>query len=103
MGGLAGSLLGEVLALLGELQLGADDVEEVCRIGLVVDGEAGVDADGRAVNAEQAGSRRVERAAPDLVGRRQVVVALLRFLRRWTAADGLDALEHGLGGPAGER
>ncbi len=75
MGGLAGPLLGEILAFLGQLEFRAEDVEEIRRIGLVVYGEAGVDADGRAVDAEQAGSDGVERAAPDLVGRRGVVTS----------------------------
>ena len=66
---LAGPLLGEVLALLGELQFGAEDVEEVCRVGLVVDGEAGIDADGRAVDAEQAGPDAWNVPPQTLVGR----------------------------------
>src|SRR5262249_56622873 len=84
MDGLASALLGELLAFLGQLEFRAESVQEVRGVGLVVDGEAGIDADGRPVDAEQSCPDRVEGAAPDLAGRGGScgVAILPRLLRR---------------------
>ena len=61
----AGSLLGEPLVGLGQAQLGAHDVQQVLRVGPVVDGEGRGQADGLAVAAEQPRGDGMEGAAPD--------------------------------------
>ena len=48
----------------GEVELGAQDVQQVLRVGAVVDGEAGVEPDVLAVEAQEPRRDRVERAAP---------------------------------------
>src|SRR6266511_4858531 len=48
----------------GEVELGAQDVQQVLRVGAVVDGEAGVKPDVLAVEAQEPRRDRMERAAP---------------------------------------
>ena len=66
----AGALEREAAVVLGEAQLGAEHAHEVFGVAAVEDGEGRVEADGPPVQAQQAGGRGVEGAAPDLAGGR---------------------------------
>ena len=68
--GHAGALLGEAAVGLGQSQLGAQHVQEVFRVGAVVDGELRREADRLAVAAKEPGGDGVKGAAPDAGGGR---------------------------------
>ena len=63
--GHAGALFREPLVGLGQVQLGADDVHQVFRVGAVVDGEFRRQADRLAVSAQQSRGDGVKGAAPN--------------------------------------
>jgi len=64
----AGGLLGEAGAAAAEAERGAGDVHEVFRVAPVHDREVRLHADVAGVDAQQAGGRGVEGAAPDARG-----------------------------------
>ena len=90
----AGALLREPLVGLGQVQLGADDVQQVFGVGAVVDGELRRQPDGLAVAVQQPGGDGVEGSAPDA----RVVPGVAQ-----PAEQVLGPAEHLGGRPAGER
>ena len=95
----AGSLLGEPLVGLGKVEFGSDDVEEVFRVGSVVDRELDRKADRFAVLAEEPGGDGVKCPAPDACAA-ELGLGGSRTLE--LEEEGLDAAEHFGGSAAGE-